>query len=328
MFQSYDTMKRHASRSKRPKTRYKVKNWPAYNEALVNRGNITMWIEEGSEKAWYHEGTAQRGAQFVYSDEAIKIGLTVRQIFHLPFRQTEGFLLSITRLMGMRVRVPDYSVLCRRMKNLAVQVKPGKHITDLVFDGSGLKVFGEGEWKVRQHGPGKRRTWRKLYIGLDPESKAVQVVDVTLNSVHDADAAKSMLEQHEMPDLKRFYGDGGFDKWKVYEILEKRNVKPIIPPQKNARIKRHGNSHGKPLARDKTIRIIRKKGRKRWKVHCGYHKRSLSENFFFRYKTVFGDHLKSRISENQKMEVILNTIILNKMIKIGKPESYKVRNAA
>ncbi len=287
-----------------------------------------MWIEEGSEKAWYHEGPAQRGAQFVYSDEAIKIGLTIRQIFHLPFRQTEGFLKSITRLMEMKVQVPDYTVLCRRMRNIPAQIKPGKNITDIVFDGSGLKVFGEGEWKVRQHGPGKRRTWRKLHIGLDPDGKEVQVVDITPNSVHDADAAKSMLEQNEMPDLKKFYGDGGYDKWKVYEVLEKLKVKPIIPPQRNARIKKHGNSRGKPLARDKTIRMIRKKGRKGWKIHSGYHRRSLSENFFFRYKTVFGEHLKSRISENQKIEVILNTIILNKMIKVGKPQSYKVRSAA
>ena len=321
-------MKQQASRSKRPKTRYKVKNWSAYNKALVNRGDITMWIEEGIEQIWYHQGPTQRGGQFVYSDEAIRIGLTVRQIFHLPFRQTEGFLKSITKLMGLNVHVPNYSRLCRRMKTLTVQIVPEKKITDIVFDGSGLKVFGEGEWKVRQHGPSKRRTWRKLYIGLDPDSQEVQVMDVTQNSVHDADAAKSLLGQHEMPELKRFYGDGGFDKWKVYDILEQLKVKPIIPPQKNAKIKIHGNTRGKPKARDKTIRLIRKKGRKGWKIQSRYHKRSLSETFFFRYKTIFGDHLKSRILESQKNEVILNTIILNKMIRIGKPESYKVSSVA
>ena len=287
-----------------------------------------MWIEAGSEKRWYYKGPAHRGGQFVYSDAAIKIGLTLRQILHLPFRQAEGFLKSVTQIMGMNVRVPDYTRLCRRMQTFSVQIKPGKRITDIVFDGSGLKVFGEGEWKVRQHGPGKRRTWRKLYIGLDPDSKQVQVMDVTPNSVHDADAAKSLLEQNPIPGLKRFYGDGGFDKWKVYEVLEKQKVNPIIPPQKNARIKRHGNSRGKPFARDKTIRMIRKNGREGWKIQSGYHRRSLSENFFFRYKTVFGEHLRSRILQNQKTEVIINTIILNKMIKIGGPKSYKVKYAA
>ena len=319
---------KQASRSMRPKTRYKVKNWSAYNKALINRGNINMWIEERSEQAWYYQGPSQRGAQYLYSNEAIRIALTVRQIFHLPFRQTEGFLSSITKLMDLKVKVPNYSVLCRRMKSLAVQIKPGKQITDIVFDGSGLKVFGEGEWKVRQHGPSKRRTWRKLYIGLDPKGKQVQVVDITPNSVHDADAAKNLLEKNKMPALKKFYGDGGFDKWKVYEILDKLKIEPIIPPQKNARVKFHGNNHGKPLARDRTIRLIRSKGRKEWKIQSGYHKRSLSENFFFRYKTIFGDHLKSRISGNQKVEVILNTSILNKMIKTGAPKTQKILNAA
>lgn len=287
-----------------------------------------MWIEHGSEKTWYYKGPQQRGGQFVYSEHAIEIGLTVRQIFRLPLRQTEGFLRSITELMNMNVRVPDYTCLCRRMQKLSIEIKPGKGITDIVFDGTGLKVFGEGEWKVRQHGPGKHRTWRKLYIGLDPVCKEVQVMDTTMNSVHDSDAAKSLLEHYPMPGLKRFYGDGGFDKWKVYEVLERLKVKPIIPPQKNARIKRHGNSRTKPLARDKTIRKIRKKGRKAWKIQSGYHKRSLSENFFFRYKTIFGGHLKSRSFENQKNEVKLNTIILNKMMRSGKPESYKFRTAA
>ena len=316
---------KQASRSLRPKTQYKVKNWSAYNKALKLRGSITLWIDKDSESKWYYKGPTQRGAQFVYSDDAIRIALTVRQVFHLAFRQTEGFMDSIIKLIHLNVTTPDYSVLCRRMKGLAVKVKTNKAVTDIVFDGTGLKLFGEGEWKVRQYGHSKRRSWRKLYIGMDIEGKQVQVVDVTPNSVHDCDTVPQMLGRIETPSLKRFYGDGGFDKWKVYETLKKFKVEPIIPPQKNAKIKQHGNRTGKPLARDNTIRLIRKHGRKKWKEMTGYHKRSLVENFFFRYKTIIGDHLKSRLTENQKTEADLNINILNKMLKIGAPITQAIK---
>lgn len=282
-----------------------------------------MWIAEGCEKQWYYQGPSQRGAQYLYSDEAIHLALTIRQLLGLAFRQTEGFLQSVTRLMKVDVSVPNYTILCRRMKTLSVHITPRKKVTDIAFDGTGLKVYGEGEWKVRQHGPSKRRTWRKIYIGVDPDTKQVQLMEVTSNATHDSDAAKALLERYPMPDLQRFYGDGGFDKWKVYDVLEKLSVEPIIPPQKNAKIKRHGNSSGRPLDRDRTIRFIRKKGRTQWKIQSGYHKRNLSENFFFRYKTIFGDELKSKTFENQKMEVKLNTQILNKMIERGCPKSCK-----
>lgn len=319
---------KQVSRSRRPKTRYKVKNWSEYNKALMNRGSITMWMAAGSEAAWYYQGPTQRGAQYTYSDQAIETALTLRQIFDLPFRQTQGFLQSVTALMKMKVSVPDYSVLCRRMKKLSVHIKPGKKITDLVFDGTGLKVYGEGEWKVKQHGACKRRTWRKLHIGLDPKSRQVQVMEVTSNAVHDADAAHQMLEQNKLPDLKRVYGDGAFDQWKLHLALDERNAKPVIPPRQGARIARHGNKAGKPLPRDAIIRLIRKYGRKPWKRRSGYHKRSLVENFFFRYKTIFGEHLKSRIMQNQKTEATINASILNQMLRIGAPQSYKVHSAS
>jgi len=101
-------------------------------------------------------------------------------------------------------------------------------------------------------------------------------------------------------DIEKMAGDGAYDKTKVYEVLRKKKIKPIIPPRKNARIKKHANSRGRPLARDHNIRGVRKWGRKKWKQKVKYHRRSLSETTMFRYKTVFGGKLSARTLEHQK----------------------------
>lgn len=320
---------KQASRSRRPKTPYKVKNWPEYNQALVNRGNITLWISPEYEAQWYYQGPTQQGGQFKYSDLVIEAALTVRQLLRLPFRQTKGFVTSLVKLMRMQVDTPSYSQLCRRMKNLKINFrgKSANEITDIALDGSGMKVYGEGEWKVRQHGVGKRRTWRKLHIGLDPDSKQVMLMEVTTNSVHDSEAAQEMLERNDLAGIRRAYGDGAYDTWQLHYMLEEMGIEAIIPPRKGSKIAVHGNRKGKPLPRDEIIRSIRKHGLKNWKRQSGYHRRSLVENFFFRYKTTFGDRFKSRSMKNQTVEATINIRILNKMFSLGAPKSYKVEFA-
>ena len=112
-------------------------------------------------------GPCQRGAQFVYSDRTIEWMLTMRVLLRLPLRQTQGFIQSLLGLMRLALAVPDYSTLSRRQGPLAV-VLPKKRLDEpmhLVVDSTGLKVYGEGEWKARQHGWTKRRTWRKTACG-------------------------------------------------------------------------------------------------------------------------------------------------------------------
>ena len=160
------------SPSVKSKTVYRVKNWSSYNRALVARGSLTVWLDDGLWKQWYAQGPSQRGAQFVYSDPTIEWMLTMRVLLGLPLRQTQGFIQSLLDLMGLALAVPDYSTLSRRQGALAV-VLPKKQPDSLdspmhlVVDSTGLKVYGEGEWKVRQHGWTKRRTWRKLHVGVN-----------------------------------------------------------------------------------------------------------------------------------------------------------------
>ena len=200
----------------------------------------------------------------------------VRSVFHLTLRATEGFLRSLFHLLGWELPVPDYTTLCKRAKRLAVSLlRTATGPLHLVLDSTGLKVFGEGEWKVRQHGYTKRRTWRKLHLSVDSETQEIQAVVLSEASLDDAGAAPELLDQ-STESVEQVGGDGAYDKRKVYEDCAARDVRRVvIPPRKDARIWQHGNCAAPPLVRDENLRRIRKVGRKRWKQESGYHRRSL-----------------------------------------------------
>jgi len=304
------------------KLAYKVTNWRQYNESLVRRGDITIWFSEDALESWQHPNAGTKvGRPFVYSDTAIECLLTIRELFQLPYRQTEGFGRSLAGLLQVDVAIPDYSSLAKRAAKLGVSlsVTQKRGPIDIVVDSTGLKVFGEGEWKTRAHGKSKRRTWRKVHLSVNPDTGEIEAEVLTENSGHDADQAEALLAQIDQP-ITAFYGDGCYDKWKVYEALDARGIQPVIPPQHNAKIKQHGNSTSEPLPRDEAIRGIRRWGRRRWKEEVGYHLRSLAETAMFRFKQTFGHRLKNRKLENQKTESRIRCKILNQFTHLGLPQ--------
>jgi len=155
------------------------------------------------------------------------------------------------------------------------QTKSSDEPLHAVFDSTGLKVYGEGEWKVRQHGYNKRRTWRKLHLGVDEANGDIIAAVMSGNDTSDSEALPDLLAQIEGP-ISQASADGAYDDFKSYERLEKRGAKVTIPPQKNAKIRQHGNSGLPALTRDENLRAIRKLGRKNWKKESGYHRRSLA----------------------------------------------------
>jgi len=304
------------------KLAYKVTNWRQYNESLVRRGDITIWFSEDALESWEHpnEGT-KVGRPFVYSDPAIECLLTIRELFQLPYRQTEGFGRSLAGLLQVDVAIPDFSSLAKRAAKLGVSldIAQQRGPIDIVVDSTGLKVFGEGEWKTRAHGKSKRRTWRKVHLSVNPDTGKIEAEVLTENSGHDADQAEALLGQIDQP-ITAFYGDGCYDKWKVYKALDARGIQPVIPPRHDAKIKQHGNSTSAPLPRDEAIRGIRRLGRRRWKQEVGYHLRSLAETAMFRFKQTFGHRLKNRKLDNQKTESRIRCKILNQFIHLGLPQ--------
>ena len=283
-------------------------------------------MSDDFEKTWMHTGEKQRGSQFDYSDQAILVMLTVKEVFHLTNRGVEGFMRSIFRMMKINLPVPDHTTLSKRGKDVKVNLpKKANQKLNIVMDSTGLKIYGEGEWKVRQHGVSKRRTWRKLHIGANPEDGEIQAVLLTENSVSDDAVVEVLLEQIEQ-EIAKFAADGAYDKRKVYDSLNAHSpdVKILIPPRKNARIWRHGNTKAERLKRDENLRSIRKQGRKEWKKESGYHVRSLSETAMFRLKTIFGDALSARLLETQTTQALVRCAALNRMTHLGMPQSYKV----
>jgi hypothetical protein len=301
---------------------YRITNWRRYNESLVQRGSITFWFSEDTIDRWHHSnGRPKVGHPFVYSDTAIECLLVLRELFQLPYRQTEGLGRSLAQLMQVTVDIPDYTSLAKRAAKLGIllDVRRHKGPIDVVVDSTGLKVFGEGEWKTRKHGISKRRTWRKLHLAVNPETHEIEAETLTENSCDDAGQVDALLNQVK-GKIDGFYGDGAYDKWKIYETLDNRKIKAIVPPRRNAKIKQHGNSSNTPLPRDVAIREIRRRGRRKWKEHIGYHRRSLSETAMYRMKCCFGDHLKNRLLENQKTETRIRSKILNRFTRLGLPQ--------
>jgi hypothetical protein len=300
---------------------YRITNWRKYNESLVQRGSITFWFNDDVIDRWHHTNDRPKvGHPFVYSDTAIECLLVLRELFQLPYRQTEGLGKSLAQLMQVTVDIPDYTSLAKRAAKLgvALDVRRHKGPIDVVVDSTGLKVFGEGEWKTRKHGISKRRTWRKLHLAVNPDTHEIEAETLTENSCDDAGQVEALLNQVK-GKIDGFYGDGAYDKWKVHETLDNRKIKVIVPPQRNAKIKQHGNSSDPPLPRDMAIREIRRRGRRQWKKRIGYHRRSLSETAMYRMKCCFGDHLKNRLIANQKTETRLRSKILNKFAHLGLP---------
>jgi hypothetical protein len=301
---------------------YRITNWRQYNESLVQRGSITYWFSDEMLAQWHHANRRRKvGHPFVYSDTAIECLLSLRELFRLPYRQTEGLARSLAELMEIEVEIPDYTSLAKRAATLHISLDVSRYTgpIDVVVDSTGLKVFGEGEWKVRTHGKSKRRTWRKLHLTVNPKTQEIEAEVLTENSGHDADQVDNMLDQVAGP-IRRLYGDGSYDPWKVRKTLTKRGIKQIIPPRHDAKIKRHGNTNGRPLPRDVAIRDIRRLGRKRWKEKIGYHRRSLSETAMYRIKCCFGNRLKNRELPNQRTEARLRAAILNHFTRLGLPK--------
>ncbi len=259
------------------KSSYRIKNWKDYNESLVRRGDITFWFDEDTIDAWEHANEEPKvGRPLTYSDTAIECLLMLREMFRLPYRQTEGLGRALAQMLQAGVAIPDYTSLAKRAAKLeiALDVANRKGSIDVVVDSTGLKVFGEGEWKARKHGVSKRRTWWKLHLATNPETQKIVAEVLTENSGHDADQVDELIEQVDAP-IDTFYGDGAYDQWKVYDQLAKEEIEAIIPPRRNAKIKQHGNSTQPTLDRDEAIRGIRDLGRKQWKEEVGYHRRSL-----------------------------------------------------
>jgi hypothetical protein len=305
------------------KQRYRVRNWTQYDRSLVNRGNLTIWFDEASIKEnWTPPPPLGRGKPGLYSDTAIQTCLTIKALFQLPYRATEGLMNSLMRLCQLELPVPDHTHMSRRAGALSVKIvrRARKGPTHVVVDSTGLKIFGEGEWKVRQHGVGKRRTWRKIHLAVDETAKDIIGIEVTSADWGDSEVFPDLLDQVE-GELSQVSADGAYDTKGCHGAIAEREAKATIPPREGA--VPWGNNH----PRDAILKQIDLKGSSAWKNDSGYHRRSIAENMMYRLKQL-GTRLYSRSFERQVSEAHVRAAIINTFTYLGMPQSVSVGQIA
>jgi hypothetical protein len=303
------------------KRQYRIRNWRDYNKALVRRGSLTLWVEQSVIDKWRDTSAPlRRGRRRFYSDLAITCALTLREVYHLPLRSTQGLVSSVLRLLGAGLTAPHYSTLSRRAATLDVKLpRLSRGPLHLAVDSTGVKLYGEGEWKVRLHGKEKRRTWRKLHLLIDHRTQEAVALAMT---------DKDVLDRRELPGLLRVVegevaevlGDGAYDFQDCYKAIRAKGARAAIPPRVRARVR------GGAEFADRNAAVLRGRevGRDEWKKEAGYHRRSLAETAMMRLKTIFSDRLKSREWRRQESELRLRCAALNRMTSLGTPRSYAV----
>jgi hypothetical protein len=201
------------------KRRYRIRNWQQYNKALISPGNLALRVETKSLDIWLNtEHAARRSRQHLYADVAIVCALTLREVYHLPLRATEGLARSLMRLLALDSPIPHYSTLSRRARTLSLSLAQNRNIKHLVIDSTGLKLYGEGEWKVRQRVWTKHRTWRKLHLSIAADSHHVASVFITPQDVVDPRVLPRLLKAVEAP-IENVLADGAYDSRERYKAI-------------------------------------------------------------------------------------------------------------
>jgi hypothetical protein len=314
-----------ARRHRIPRQRHRVTNWAEYDASLRQRGSLTVWFTEEAIVAWRAAPRTTRGGQPWYSPLAIVTALTLRAVFRLALRQTEGLIGSILRLLGLELAVPDHTTLSRRAGTLEVPRPrpPTGEAVHLLVDSTGLRLTGPGEWLAEKHGTKARRSWRKLHLGMDAGTGRIEAVELTTSEVDDGSRVGPLLDRVEGA-VASFTGDGAYDREDVYGAVAERypEAAVVVPPRRDAVPSEAAEAA--PTQRDGHLRCIAEHGRMGWQKASGYNRRALAEAAVSRYKRVIGDALRSRADPGRATEVAVGAHVLNRMLELGRPESVRV----
>ena len=307
-----------------PKQQDRVTNWSEYDAALRQRGSLTVWFTEEAIAAWRAEPRTTRGGQPHYSALAITTALTLRAVFRLALRQTEGLIGSVIRLLGLDLAIPDHSTLSRRAETLAVAGPPSSaEPVHLLVDSTGLKLSGAGEWLVEKHGTSRRRSWRKLHIGVDADTGRIVAAALTTNDVDDGAQVGPLLDQIDGP-LASLTGDGAYDQDGVYgEVAARHPGAAVIVPPRSSGVPSE-TAENVPTPRDRHLQAIAEHGRMGWQKASGYNWRALVEADIGRWKRVIGHALRSQTNERQAAEVAIAVDVLNRMLELGRPSYVRI----
>lgn len=305
---------RYLATKPRGKPMHHRRDWSKYNRQLVNRGNINLWITPQALANWSAKKEKKNGHPFIYGEKLIETMCFIRFKFHLSLRETEGFFCSLMNCMGISSKAPCYTQLCRRMKKLSLpkHLLQKRHVTDIVIDTTGLKVYGAGEWRGQKYR--SKKHWKKLHLALEPKSGKLVFAEITSEYVHDTKYIdKALQRMNRRPG--RILFDGIADSRRCYETARRYNKRLLTPPKWGAILRDEKEFE----ERNDAIKIIHalggdKQAKSLWGKLIGYNKRVIIESMISRWKQLFGDRLKSRCDERRKIEVHLKAMMINTMV--------------
>ena len=266
------------------------------------------------------------GGQPIYSGLAILTALTLRAVFRLALRQTEGLIGSVLSLLGLDFAVPDHSTLSRRAATMEMprpRASPGSGPLHLLVDSTGLKLCGAGEWLHERHSTRVRRSWRKLHLGVDAGTGRIVASLLTTKDADDGSQVGPLLDRIEEP-LASFTGDGAYDQEGVTASIGSRHPDAaiIVPPRSTAVPSEAAEIA--PTQRDRHLRAIAEHGRMAWQAASGYTRRARAETAMSRLERVIGDGLRSHADERRATEVEVAVHVLNRMLDFGRPNSVRI----
>ncbi|QAS67808.1 transposase [Klebsiella michiganensis] len=224
--------------------------------------------------------------------------------------------------MNVPLRCPDYTSVSKRAKSVNVSFKTSTRgeIAHRVIDSTGLKVFGEGEWKVRKHGKERRRIWRKLHLAVDSNTHEVVCADLSLNNVTDSEAFPGLIRQTHRKKSGQPRQTGLTIPGSVTMncAAKKKSARLFLPEKEQVTGREYAD-------RNRAVANQRLSGSNaRWKWATEYNRRSIAETAMYRMKQLLGDSLTLRDYDGQVAEAMAMVRALNRMTKAGMPESVRI----
>lgn len=293
------------------------RNWQEYNESLVKRGEMYLTFDflESWERDLEELNRGKLGRRFAYPWAFIELLMLIHVIFHLPYRQLEGFLRKLSDLIP-EVKPTDYTNIWRRGTQLKLNLPETISSSDepvvVAVDSTGIKVTNRGEWmreKWKIH-----RGWIKVHLAVDVKTKEIVAIEVTDERVSDGSKFNSLIDQAEenlsCRKIEEVLGDGAFDRREIFDYLQQKGIQPVIKTRSNASTRARGSP-----ARAKAVREMKDLGYKEWKQKYSYGRRWAAETVFSAVKRISGEHVAATRTENMMQEVILKFSFYNMLIR-------------
>jgi hypothetical protein len=309
------------SKGKRKATR----NWSRYNESLVNRGSLTLFISKDFAETWYVkydlDSPRARGGQAKYAETAITSLLSLRFVFKLPLRSMEGLAKSLVVMAGLDIDVPDYSTLSIKLRDMKIKLPPickdsgGGYVASL--DSTGVKIHGQGEWNRKKHSQKDRRQWVKVHLIIDNDTMQILGVEATADDVHDSEVFDQLIDV--LPNrINKVLGDGAYDTLDAHKKSSDNGIELVALPRGNAVVDPK-STEPHILKRNEQVAKYKENGIYAWANKYEYWPRNRAESTMSRYKTTFTGTLSSRKVQSQKNEIVLKCKILNMFAALTVP---------